>query len=562
MNFVYVFIKKNNEKFLTDILVLSLLFGLVFFQTLGKFPLMDPDEGRYAEIPREMVESGDYVTPHLDYAKFFFKPPLLYWMNAVSFNVFGESELTARLPSALCGLLIILFTYCFGRHIFGRRGAFLSALILGTSGGFFVCARLVLVDTPLTLCMMGTLYSFMIASRKDEKHRGFYFHAFYAFMALTVLAKGLIGVFLPAMIILFYMLLTKRWSLIKEMRLLSGVPLFLIIAAPWFILVSIRNPEFFRFFFIREHFERYLSTVHGRHEPMWFLIPIFFGMMFPWTCFFPAVVLRLWHERKSENADIRLFLLLWVICIFVFFSSSESILVTYILPIFPPAAVLTGLTFSTLFEKRDKPLKLQAYTASVILCAGGVGGILYPHLIRVSGVYPVGFTIIGIIVFTGGLLAFRNTVHKNTVGLFYALCITLYLTEMLGSAMIPSIFIEQRSSKKLALIAKEMAGPDTLIASYLYEPSLAFYTKRKFVMIDASKNIDLEFGSKQNGEPDLLFDIEQFLRLWDSDKHIIALMNESDAIWLNDKVASPVITLGRQGKKHLTTNRWHINAPH
>src|SRR5512138_213450 len=148
---LFSFFSAREGKARTDLALLLILFGVSFFLLLGRLPLLEPDEGRYAEIPREMLELGDFVTPHLNYVKYFEKPPLLYWLNALSFSLFGQNEFAARLPCACAGLLTILAVYWLGRELLGRRTGLLAAVVLGSSAGFIPQARIPLTDMPLTL---------------------------------------------------------------------------------------------------------------------------------------------------------------------------------------------------------------------------------------------------------------------------------------------------------------------------------------------------------------------------------------------------------------------------
>jgi 4-amino-4-deoxy-L-arabinose transferase-like glycosyltransferase len=183
---------------LRDLLLLTMVLGIPFFQYLGRLPLIDPDEGRYAEIPREMLERGDLITPTLNYVKYFEKPPLLYWLNAASLKIFGVNEFGARFPSALCGLLTVLATYIIARQLYGRRTALISALILGTSAGFVLQSRIILTDMLLTFCLTAALGSFIVAAaREGRRSRALPWYLFYLFCALATLAKGLIGMLFP-----------------------------------------------------------------------------------------------------------------------------------------------------------------------------------------------------------------------------------------------------------------------------------------------------------------------------------------------------------------------------
>ena len=360
-------VRSGSGGWLRDLLLLALILGIPFFQYLGGLPLIDPDEGRYAEIPREMLERGDLITPTLNYVKYFEKPPLLYWINAASLKIFGQNEFAARFPSALCGLLTVLATYVIARQLYGRRAALISALILGTSAGFVLQSRIILTDMLLTFCLTAALGSFIVAAgREGRRSRALPWYLFYLFCALATLAKGLIGMVFPAGIIFFYLLLSRRWNLLREMRLVPGLLLFLAVAAPWFVAVSLRNPEFARFFFIHEHFERFTSTVHRRNQPFWFFVPVLLGTMLPWSFFIPGALVRAWRDRHHEDGRAGMYLLIWTALIFLFFSKSNSKLIPYILPIFPPLAILIGHRIDVLADGRGREMKGAAIDAGAL----------------------------------------------------------------------------------------------------------------------------------------------------------------------------------------------------
>jgi len=234
----------SDSHLIRDLLLISVLFGFLFFYGLGHAPLIDPDEGRYAEIPREMLERGDLITPTLNYVNYFEKPPLLYWLNAGSMKLLGQNEFAARFPSALAGLLTVLVTYVAGRRLMDRRSGLIGAFMLGSSTGFLFQSRIILTDMLLTLCLSTALFCFLLATQSQEKRRPFFYRLFFIFCALAVLTKGLIGIVLPAGIIFFYLLLGRRWHILPEIPWGSGLCLFLLVAAPWFVLVSLKNPEF------------------------------------------------------------------------------------------------------------------------------------------------------------------------------------------------------------------------------------------------------------------------------------------------------------------------------
>ena len=198
--------RSSMNGWLRDLLALTVVLGIPFLQFLGRLPLIDPDEGRYAEIPREMLEQGDLITPTLNYVKYFEKPPLLYWLNAASLKILGQTEFAVRLPSALCGLLTLLATYIIARKLYNRRTALFSAIILGTSIGFVLQSRIILTDMLLTFCLTAALGSFIIASQREERRSSpLPWYLLYLFCALAMLAKGLIGIVFPVGIIFLYL---------------------------------------------------------------------------------------------------------------------------------------------------------------------------------------------------------------------------------------------------------------------------------------------------------------------------------------------------------------------
>jgi len=244
----------SDSHWIRDLLLLSVLFGFLFCYGLGHAPLIDPDEGRYAEIPREMLERGDLVTPTLNYVKYFEKPPLIYWLNAGSMKLLGHNEFAARFPSALAGLLTVLATYIAGRRLMDRRTGMIAAFMLGSSAGFLFQSRIILTDMLLTLCLSVALFCFLLATQSQEKRRRFFYRIFFICCGLAVLTKGLIGIVLPAGIIFWYLLLGRRWHILPEIPWLSGIFLFLLVTAPWFVLVSVQNPEFPPFFLYQRAF--------------------------------------------------------------------------------------------------------------------------------------------------------------------------------------------------------------------------------------------------------------------------------------------------------------------
>ena len=320
------------------------LFVLVFVFGLGKAQLFEPDEGRNAEIAREILVTGDWVTPHNDFLPALDKPMTYFWLVAASYKSFGISEWSARLPSALAALGCLFLIHRFSRQLWSGRAALWSALVWTTSIEVFVLARVVILDMALTLCITLTLYAFYQAlhSADDSARCRFYF-LMYAGSALGVLIKGPIAAIIPAMTIGTFLLLTKRLRLAAQMPWFTGLVIFLTMVVPWYLWAEARNPGYLKYFLWEEHVVRFLTPHFGRREPWYYFFLILPVGFLPWSLVLPRVIKDLRVNWRDER---RLFLILWTILPLVFFSLSSGKLPHYILPIFPPLALLTGEAMS------------------------------------------------------------------------------------------------------------------------------------------------------------------------------------------------------------------------
>jgi len=266
------------------ILLLVLLAVFISLDSLGARKLANPDEGRYSEIAREMAQTGDFVTPRLNGLKYFEKPPLQYWATAIAFKLFGETEFTARLYSALCGLGCLLLVAYTGRCLFDDETGLLAALVLLSAPYFAALTEIITLDMGLTFWMTLSVCGFLVAqSASNDSSRRRWMLAAWAGMAGAVLSKGLIGLVFPAAAVVLYCLVQRDLRLIARLEWMRGMALFFVLTLPWFIAVSLQNPEFARFFFIHEHFERFLTTEHRRVAAWWYFFPILFAGFLPWA---------------------------------------------------------------------------------------------------------------------------------------------------------------------------------------------------------------------------------------------------------------------------------------
>lgn len=322
------------------------LTAVLWFATLDHNALVRPDEGRYAEIPREMVASGDWITPRLNDLKYFEKPALQYWATATAYTLFGEHNWTARLWAALTGFMGILLIYFTGLRLYGQRAGVMAALMLASSFLYFAIGHINILDMSVTFFMNASLAALLLAQRptasKSETRTWMY--VCWAGMGLSMLSKGLIGVAVPGAVLILYTLIQRDWGLWKRLHIGAGLLIFTAITVPWFVLVSQANPEFLWFFFIHEHVLRYLTPISGRVHPWYTFIPVVLLGIMPWLAPMFHALWRGWQRQPAaENGfQVNRMLMVWIAFIFVFFSVSHSKLVPYILPIFPALALLMG----------------------------------------------------------------------------------------------------------------------------------------------------------------------------------------------------------------------------
>jgi 4-amino-4-deoxy-L-arabinose transferase-like glycosyltransferase len=547
---IMAFFRDEEGSLMRDLGVLLAAFGTLFFQFLGRLPLIDPDEGRYIEIPREMLARGDFITPMLNQVKYFEKPPLHYWLNALSLSVFGENEFAARFAGTLCGLLTVLLVYYLGRQLMGRRSGLYAAILLGTAGGFLVQSRINFTDMTLTFFLSAAFACFALAERDGEAHKARYYYLFYLFMALAVLAKGLIGIVLPGAVIFIYLLCTRRWGMLREMRLVSGGALFLLVSAPWFVLVSLKNPEFPQFFFIHEHFQRFLTKVHHRYQPLWFFLPVLLGTMLPWSPFIPAALKRGWRERSSRTQT--LFLLLWALVIFAFFSKSSSKLVPYILPVFPPLALLIGNWFAGVASEAS--VRRHAGFLAGLLILLGAAGIAYPLVFAKAEIGVADGALVGGLLLCQGVVTYLAGRGGDPVRLFVALAATAFVFASVAPPVVYARVAVEKSSKEFSRVINERAGSEVRIACYSgYEQGIAFYTHRRVIVVGDPD--ELGFGRDQGGHAEWFLDKPALHRLWDSPAPLFVVLKLRDLPGLQAAVRTPVEVVASVGRRVLVSNR-------
>ncbi|MBI2363793.1 MAG: glycosyltransferase family 39 protein [Deltaproteobacteria bacterium] len=312
----------------------------VIFQNLGAAHLFEPDEGRNAERARELLVLNNWAIPHENFLPALDKTIFLYWLIAIAYKLFGVSEWSARLPSALAALGCLLLVYKFARDRWGNWVALWSTLILLTNIQFFFYSRLVIFDMTLTFLTTLALIEYSQALDTGDPHsRPRHIVLMSAAMGLATLAKGPIGALLPAMVIFFHLLLLRRWSFLAWRNLLLGGIVFSAIVAPWAGWTETKHPGYLRYFFWEENVLRFLTPHFQRGEPWYYFIIVLACGFFPWSLLLPSTIKNTWTKSLAKD---NLFLILWSVVPFLFFSASNSKLPHYILPIFPALSIMTG----------------------------------------------------------------------------------------------------------------------------------------------------------------------------------------------------------------------------
>ncbi len=508
-------------------LVLLGLFALVWFSNLDYRKLVNPDEGRYAEIPREMVASGDWVTPRLNDIKYFEKPALQYWTTAAAYEVFGEHEWTARLWSALTGFLGVLMVFFTGRRLFGEKAGWNAGLVLASSLLYVLIGHVNTLDMGVSVLLSAAVCAFLLAQddATADTARPSWMLAAWASLALAVLSKGLIGLALPGMALVLYVLIERDWRLIGRLNLAWGIALLLALTLPWFVAVSRANPEFFRFFFIHEHFERFLTKQHGRYQPPYYFIPVLLGGMLPWTLALLDALARGFRRAEPARFQPRRFLLLWSALVFVFFSASSSKLASYILPIFPALSLLIGARIGSYSPRALAWQALPGLLAGVAVLAlltqvdRFASREVPAELLRDYAVWLAAAAATAIAGAAGCALLARRGRSELALALLAA---SGFVSAQLAVSGHESLS-PANSAYHIAQKIKPKLKPGMPFYSVnTYDQSLQFYIERPTTMV-AYKD-ELGFGIGQEPQK-FLPDYAAFRRCWLADREAMALMS-------------------------------------
>jgi 4-amino-4-deoxy-L-arabinose transferase-like glycosyltransferase len=506
-------------------------FALVWFSNLEYRKLIKPDEGRYAEIPREMVVSGNWVTPRLNDLKYFEKPPLQYWTTAIAYEVFGQHQWTSRLWTGLTGFAGILLVWFAGLRLFGREAAGYAAALLSGSLLYVLMGHINTLDMGVTFFITLGIVGLLIAQQEGEIHRGRWMLLAWAALGLAVLSKGLMGIVLPGTALFLYALVQRDFTVFKRMHWLAGLAVFLLVTAPWFYLVMKANPEFFQKFFIYEHYTRFTTKELGRYQPWYYFVPILLLGALPWTVLMFDTLIRTWRNSRlpAGTFNAARFLLVWAVFIYLFFSVSDSKLPSYLLPMFPALALLMGRQLATMNMRRlfwqvapVLPLTLLALgfapfasrLADTTLQQQGYSAYS-AWLVAASLVWSLG--VIAALI----MLRRRNAVESHKFVAVLVLSLSTLLAALIGTSGYNTIAKERSGYYIAEAVRPYLKADEPFYSVNMYEQTLPFYLKHTFTLVQYQD--EMAFGIMQ--EPwRYIPDYAGFAKVWRANKDALAIM--------------------------------------
>ncbi|MDT6964749.1 glycosyltransferase family 39 protein [Cupriavidus sp. SZY C1] len=517
---------------------------LLWFGPLGLGHLLGPDEGRYAEISREMLSTGDWVTIRYNDLKYFEKPPFHMWTTAVVYALFGIGEWQARLTVALAGLLGIAMTMLATWRWFGLRAAAFAGLALLAAPIWSIAAHYNTLDMTLAGVMSCVLACMLMAQHPDAAPaaRRRWMLACWAAMGVAILTKGLVGIVLPGLVLLVYMAVTRDWRLWRRLHPVLGALVMLAVTVPWFYLVASRNAEFLHFFFIHEHWQRYTTNLHARSGPLAYFVPILVGGFLPWIGLWPRIWAAVPRTDGRQPPAFRPALMagLWAASIFVFFSLSHSKLPGYIVPIVPALGLLAGVALDKLDPAAwRRQLRIMAAIAGCGLLAAPFVATLHanhtPNAVwRVYAVWvAAAFLIMLVSIAIACVLARRGVLRSVAV---YAMGMYLgFSTALVGYETVDGPASGATLAPELRLV---LTPRMPLYGVQMLDHTLPFYVGHPLTMVGAAD--ELTFGT--DIEPDRAVPtLAAFEKRWAGPEAAMAVMSPETYLQLSPLMHTYVV---------------------
>lgn len=449
----------------TSFWLVAIITILIVFFNLGGVPLLDPDEPVYAETPKEMFAFNEFISPRIYGEYWYDKPPMYYWLVAGSYKIFGMNEFAARFPSAILSIACTLLVYSSGRRLFNERAGMIGALVLATCIEFFYLGKAAVTDITLLFFLSASLLSFI------EKR----YYIAYIFAGLATLTKGPIGLLFPGGIILFQLLATRNWSQLKSMKLPSGLLIYAIVAAPWYVIMYNLHGSIFIDTFLGFHnITRFTSPEHPEGVLWYYYIPVLILGFFPWT----AIVLQtIWTSltKGKTHSSILLFLNIWALFIFIFFTISQTKLVSYILPMYPPLAMLVGWYIDYLWTTHAKPDSISWAISLCILTTLFTGGMFMG--IKAMPILQDGLYVISIIFTLMALFVVYFVWNKQIGRIFWTQIIAMTLSSMVLFLIVFPLAAPNFTTKNISQeFTTHYDGTSPVYIIKILHPGFTFYT--------------------------------------------------------------------------------------
>jgi len=463
----------NSPKIYWVLFLISFL-GYMFFNQA--MPITDPVESNYALTAKEMVLSGDWISPRIYGNVWFDKPIFFYWLTALAFQLFGFSEWAARLAPALFAAVGVVLLYWFASKTATRRSALLAVVIMGTSFEYILLAKLVITDMVFFVFNCAALGFFYLGYVKMDGTKRWYLAA-YVGMALAVLTKGPIGALLPALVMLLVIMVQRNWTELKEMYLMTGALLFAIVALPWYAaMYTLHGMEFINNFFGVHNYLRATVSEHPKDNVSYYYLAVFVLSMLPWSALAIKALVQGYKDLRSRKSPLLLYLFLWITAYLGFYSLMATKYLTYTFPILFPVAILTAIQLERMLT--------QGKTKEIFYWIGVPVALLMVGYMAAAYRYLAGW---GLGLATGGLLlvlvcSMWKARNRTAVDVFKLLCLC-----QLGSYIILSLFVfpiiaESRSGKEVAKSMVDLRVEKIGIYQF-YSTSAVFYSGKVAVKL-------------------------------------------------------------------------------
>lgn len=492
----------------TAILLIILFFIVAYIIQLGVMPLVSPDEPRYAEIPREMIASGNWTIPQFNGIDYFQKPVMGYWFTAISELIFGYNNFAVRFPSALCTGLTALLIYFFVRKFLKDKViAFFSVLIFLSFGMVLGIGSYAVIDAQTSFFLAGSLIAFYFAYQSKQVTERFVFLVLCGFSAgLCFMIKGFLAFAVLSVAVIPFLIWEKQW---KKLFTMPWIPAFSAIAicVPWGIKIWEKSPDFWPYFIIVEHYNRFFKAgdfgTDLHPESFWFFIPIIIAGMLPWTMHLPSVILGLKNKTIFKDPFIR-YCVTWLLFSFIFFSASCGKLATYILPCFPPIAILIAYGLHNYLIKKEETKVFDITNLSLIYILivsiiGATGYVTISRFIQIPHLWN--FTqlsyALGIFAFTIIMLFFSLKTKNPTKKIIFFI-FSFLLAFGFKSSLIPADALRFKEQGNFIIKQSKYITPDTIVIAYPnMMHAVSWYLKRNDIFIYGGDGGELEYWIKR-----------------------------------------------------------------